>query len=530
MSGFGMGIGAFMDGLTKGMKVRREMDNDEADRAYMDRRMKLLESSDARAADQQTFERGMSERRMKLAEGTDARAAASHDLGMRKAQADMEFEQRERAADAPVREAKRKSVLTGLQDDEELRKTQRDGAAEADRVYKEKKAKSIVTSKDDAGNETISVDGQKVGSQDEADKLFEEKHGTFMDAYRTTVVPKVQQGMLARGDVKGADAWRKWNDDERVRKGIDTAGRLETAFRAGDWDRVNRHFNELARDRDYIPLEGQEISAEPIKSDGKTVGLKATYKNRATGETRIEEFKDMEALHTGLMSMVNPATMFEHTRQQVEAVNAAKIKMAEEDRKQANTIEQERVKSALRIGEERARQGYGEPKEYAKGVLDTWNQLNESGPFTKKDANGKLTKMTHEEQMEVAERTYRAIRARAGQPGATLAPATAVAPQRVLMSRQQDAPADAPAPSAASRAAEVIGQGARSVIDAYQRGVAQRAQETRMAAPGGPNIARQVEFAPQPPAAPEKPMTEEEIRQELAERKRAARNANFLRR
>lgn len=499
MGNFGMGIGAFMEGLTSGMKTKALLDKEQRDSERADRLMSLRENADAREAkasdlnlkkaqsdmDWQEKDRAFtqSERaadapvrvaqrksviddiNYKEAERTaDApvktaqRQSTIDDLAFKKTERDADapvrtaqrqstiddlaFKKTEREAEAPVKEAQRKSVLGSLQDAEELRQTQKQGVADADKAYKEQRAGSIVVGKDENGNDTFTVDGQKAGSQAEADKMFEQRHGTFMEAYRTTVVPKIQQGYLARGDLKSAEAWQKWNDDERVKKGIDTAGRLEGAFRAGDWDGVSKHFNSLAQSKDYMALGDVDVKAEPIKGDdGKTVGLKATYTDKKSNTTRTEEFKDMDSLHTALMGMVNPASVFEYNKQQLAAVQAAKIDAAKENRKLANDIDLKRVESALKIGEERAKQGFGDPKSYSDTIMKQVQSMGENDlTFAKKPPEEQVAAA----DAIVSEAYRRAGRARPAQatPGAPVPQAQPAA--RSLWSRPQAVPGAAP--------------------------------------------------------------------------------------
>ena len=499
MGNFGMGIGAFMEGLTSGMKTKALLDKEQRDSERADRLMTLRENADARDAkasdlnlkkaqsdmDWQEKDRAytQSERAADAPVRAVQRKSAIDDLNFKESERaadapvkaaqrqstiddinyqkseraaeapvkaaqrqstidDLEFKKSERTADAPVKEAQRKSVLGGLQDSEELRQTQKQGVADADKAYKDQRAKSIVVGKDDAGNDTFTVDGQKAGSQAEADKMFEQRHGSFMEAYRTNIVPKVQQAYLARGDLKSAEAWQKWNEDERVKKGIDLAGRLEGSFRAGDWDGVGKHFNSLAQSKDYMALGDVDVKAEPIKGDdGKTVGLKATYTDKKSNTTRTEEFKDMDALHTALMGAVNPASVFEYNKQQLAAVQAAKIDTAKENRKLANDIDLKRVESALKIGEERAKQGFGDPKSYSDSVIKQVQSMGENDlAFSKKSPEEQVAAA----DAIVSEAYRRAGRARPAQavPGAAVPPAQPAA--RSLWTRPPIVPGSAP--------------------------------------------------------------------------------------
>lgn len=460
MSNYGLGIGSFMDGLVKGAQVRRQMDRDKFDQEMAQKKFDLTVKQDDRAANQQTFDQDLRTKDFGLRQGQDTRAAKMDEFNLSRAKSDQSYIEGERAADAPVKAAQRKSVLTTFADADEQRTKLRTAGAEADKAYADKKAASIKVDTGADGKQTYSMDGKAFPTEQEATAAFEQRHGTAMDNYHRTVVPQVERMKVQAGDIQGAEAWRKWNEDARVRKGIDTAGRLEMAFRSGDWDAVNQHFNTLTQNKDYMAMDGHEVKTEPLKNaSGQTVGIKGVYTNKQTGETTTKEYKDLGALHTELMGMVNPASVFEWNKQQLDAKRAAEAKMAEENNKTGNqiilekakaenTIDNERVKSALKIAEERSKGGgLGVTREqYAKGVVDMHQKLRDARAFRKKGADGKPVEMSIDEQMTLADSKYRELLARAGAPSQV-----APAPQRrpTLMSRPAAVAPVAPAPAAA---------------------------------------------------------------------------------
>ena len=311
-SNYGLGIGSFMDGLVKGAQVRRQMDRDKFDQDMAQKKLDLAVKQDDRAANQQTFDQDMRTKDFGLRQGQDTRAAKMDEFNLSRAKSDQTYIEGERAAEAPVKAAQRKSILTGFADTDEQRTKLRTAGAEADKAYADKKAASIKVEADAEGKKTYSMDGKAFPTEQEATAAFEQRHGTAMDNYHRTVVPQVERMKVQAGDIQGAEAWRKWNEDARVRKGIDTAGRLEMAFRSGDWDAVNRHFNTLTQNKDYMAMDGHEISTAPLKNaSGQTIGIKGTVTNKQTGETTTKEYKDLGALHTELMGMVNPQSVFD---------------------------------------------------------------------------------------------------------------------------------------------------------------------------------------------------------------------------
>lgn len=462
---YGLGIGAFMDGLVKGAQVARSFEKDRRDAAMAERRLKLLEGADAREADQQKWSRGIRERELThtesstkfnqgiatrqidLAEDKDEREAAN-------SAEDRKWLREDRAADAPVKEAQRRNIVGEVEAAEETRKWRREdraadapvkeaqrraaiettndglaargaaktGTAEVRGIIDAQRQKSIVRGTDDIGRPTITVDGQVASDEADANRMFEQRHGTFMQKYREIAVPKIQQSLLERGDRVGADAWQKWNDDARVKESIDTVGRIEGAFQSGDWDGVQRHFTDLQKNGNYMILPDSEIKTEPIKEGGKTVGIRSILIDKKKGTKVEQEHRDIASLHRQLMGIINPASVFEHNRKQIEAVETAKIDIAKERSKTASAIEVERVKgdmakekaqidAAGRIAAERAKALNVDPREYYKGVMETWKRLSEDTGFMREDPKtGKKVPMTAEEQAAQAAQVYEQVR------------------------------------------------------------------------------------------------------------------------
>lgn len=381
MSNFGIGIGNFLEGIAKGAQLRSEND--------------------------------LAERKLKLLEGRDARDAESDALNMKKTQADIDYQTSERSAQAPILKAQRDATLTGLNDDAEMRSTFRSGSESAKSEYEAAKSKSIFVGKDAAGNPTYAVDGQKASSADDALKLFEQRHGTFMDSYRTKMLPQIVQGYLKRGDVKSAEAFEKWNNQKGVEKATQDYGRMMQSFALGDWDGVNKHLNSIVKNGDYLSQDHHDASAEPIIKDGQTVGLRIKYKNRTTNSESSKDFDDMNEFHQFAATMVAPDAAFEQGKADYAASVAAKQEKAKSANKLANDLTLEGVKNqnavdikqmeiAGKIAEKRADEFGLDPKDYTKAVLDMTKNMADNAMLMKVGPDGKSVPMTAEESIAAA--------------------------------------------------------------------------------------------------------------------------------
>jgi hypothetical protein len=409
---FGIGIGSFMNGLMQGAQLRKDWEQRDLQNAREERRLKLAETQDARDAN-------LGERRMKLAENADTRAASAdtrsaeeHGLRMKSGLADFSYTQSERAADAPIKTAERSSRLGILKSEQATRDAASAGMEAAKTEHEAARSRSIIKGVGADGKPTFTVDGKVASTEDEANRLFEQNHGTLMDRFHKIAVPQIQQSYLAAGNVEKAEAFGKWVQDAQVRKGIEIAGRLEGAFQLGDWDGVTKHFRALVGNGGYMALQDYDLASEPIKGkDGRTVGVRAKFRNKLTGETHDADYKDIGELHVALMGMVNPRAVFEWNGKQIESKDAAKVDMAKGKQKLANDIELEASKSALKIAEERARFGGTNisPKDYAAGVIETHKTLLEANAFNVVDKEGKVSKLPVDDQMRIAEEQYRRV-------------------------------------------------------------------------------------------------------------------------
>ena len=328
MSGFGYGIGSFMEGLANGIKMRQSMDA----RALDERRLQLAEENAAFERQLKEKELGWKEedrrratedyeknapindalRQDKLDEIDHAKKTRAHsesdwayqeeerkknapvldaqrrdslnkikrgDKEWQWKEADRAYTQSEREAEQPPKDAERKNKLGKLElesgaieQETKSRKSILDAGSEARQAYDDEKGKTILVGKDESGKETYTVDGKSFGSKAEAEAAFDTTHGSFVERYNQIAVPKIRDFYLQNGDTEKADKWIKWNADKRVQRGQEIGGRLLQSYQFGDWNGINKNFNELVKNNDYMATDGYDIKSEPIVEEGQTVG------------------------------------------------------------------------------------------------------------------------------------------------------------------------------------------------------------------------------------------------------------------
>ena len=365
MAGMGYGIGSFLEGLTKGALVGNQLNR-------------------------QDTEDKLAERRMKLAESSDARAATAADLSNRVTQTNLDNSVADRAANAPILEAQRKSALGSLNDDAETRDLFKSTTAAGQADYDAEKAKSIVVGKDAAGNPTYTVDGQPAANEDDAKTMFERQHGTAMDMIRAKVIPAITKNYVARGDLASADRFQKWSDDKDVQNGIEDLGRATQSLRMGDWESASKSLNKVAQNGTYVSQDHHDMAFEPIKDDaGKQTGVRMTYTDKQSGKKLSRDFSNPdEAIHAA-GAYLSPQAAFEQAKTDYASTQAAKAEKQKtqdettklllvEKAKGDSKIEEERAKSAFTIAQERAKSANVSPEKYLSEFAAVHKNLSDS--------------------------------------------------------------------------------------------------------------------------------------------------------
>jgi|GEM_PF-6098552 len=366
MSGLGYGIGSFMEGLASGIRSGQAISSRNRSEALDERRLQLLEEEARRKADDDAFERDYKNKNMRLLEeqnrrsdeearrrvDTDAynRTVSEKELKMKEQmqnaqlpgiEADRAYKQelakhnqlvnRDYEADAPKRDLERKAailtqenLLKGAQTEADIRGMGEQAKAD----YEGQRSKAIFMSKDASGKTVYTVDGETTDSKEDAEKLYEQRHGSFMDNYYKVQAPKIMEAYIANGQPEKAEQFRKFLEADQGRKTVEIGGRIMQSYLLGDMDGVNKHINQLVRGGKYMVTDGYDVKAEPLKDkDGATIGLRGVFKNKQTGKSFSHDYAG-DGL-TEMISGLNPSVLFEHGIQSAERARA----VAAEERK-----------------------------------------------------------------------------------------------------------------------------------------------------------------------------------------------------
>ena len=271
--------------------------------------MRLLEEQNSRAAE------------------SDKRAAAKSEIELKA----LRDSQAEWDANAPVRDATRKSSLLEQQNklsDQTTTANIKNIGENAKTDYDTATSKSVMVGKDEAGNPTYTVEGEKANSEEEARQIYQRKH-PFATYFRQNRLPGMVEELIKSGRIADAGALEKWANDDRTTKGIEASGKVIESLSIGDIKGVNKHLNDIMSDRNYLVKDGYDINSELIKGENGEQGLRLSYKNKQTGESFSQDMIGTESIVNGLQGLVDPRAHFELNKHAVEAARTQRAKAAE---------------------------------------------------------------------------------------------------------------------------------------------------------------------------------------------------------
>ncbi len=380
MANMGVGIGAFLDGAVAGYRTGTDMSRQKRLDDLSERQQKLREQA---AID----DKAAADRDYQLRADAAKRLGDMQDYRMQTEREDRAYQQQERAANAPLVAAERDSRLRGLRKDADLDAAMTGAGKAATDAYNADLTAargSITQATNEKGLPAFGFGGQTYGSRADAEKAADASVGSMMDHYAKVGVPKVQQAYLQAGQPEKAQAYGKWVQDKKVQDGMSSAYRIFQAAQMQDWDRVSSGMDEILGNNGYMDLSGYDGDASPVKDkDGKTVGIKVQYTDKATGRKFEQTYTNMDEFQQGVLAVVNPEAVFEHNTKIIEAQATAKAelqgKVAFEQVRHDNAIDLEREKSLNKIAEENAKLAGGGGVENVRKALEARIRSMEAG-------------------------------------------------------------------------------------------------------------------------------------------------------
>lgn len=299
--------------------------------------------------------------------------------------------------DAMSKKELRDIQISKLKDDEadrqEYRSILRGGAQQP----------TVTTGSDQAGNPTYSVGGQSYPSQEEAQKAADAQIGGFLDNWKKTVAPKLQQFWLKNGDIEKAQNFDKWISDSNVQAGMKSWANMARAYQLGDRPNFLKHLNATLTQTGYYDGEVQPIGAtEKTNDKGQLIGYTVNFRDKSTGKESSQDF-DSDDIQRMAVVGLSPEQLYSQGMNELAAArkaraDAAKTKgereweMTKLGVQQQNTLESQSNQSQLRRAEKAEEKLLGigdaakDPLAKAKATTDWLRQQGYSEEYIQKNA------------------------------------------------------------------------------------------------------------------------------------------------
>lgn len=352
MANFGIGIGAFAEGFTRGMsigekyrKASKEWDIEKAQKAALD---------DARAARDAHVEKetnvllkggpdGPDAPEAPAAEATPVRTPDVQPVAGSDASAPPAAQSAPAAAglppqpapDAPVPQTQ---TVTQAPPAERTIETPPPAAAQPASQPKPVAAPAAAV---------LGANPKRPVSQEDARKIAEGRAPSVMEFFQKQGVPKVAEAFLAQGNIQMADAWTKWAEESEGKRTMKTWAKAWSATQRGDLEGAADHVFELYKN---YSDGSTPVSKETVKDKaGNVTGFNVKLRDEKTGEER-STFVDRDQLLNMGLSALSPPEMFKAAYAQKESADKAKAAA----QAKAGEIQ---MQTAKEIAVERARQG-----------------------------------------------------------------------------------------------------------------------------------------------------------------------------
>lgn len=227
------------------------------------------------------------------------------------------------------------------------RQTQNDRQKTIDEAKKEYDAANPV-------QQPGTADQPGIGAQPGAAAAPAQPRQSFEEFLYKTKMPKIIDGLVASGDLEGAEKYRKWTEDRNERGFMKSFGNALSAWQAGassgDYSRFADSAVDLLNKGNYgIKADGYDFIKD---SDGKTTGL--TF-NLNDGKTKFKHtFNSIDDAAKFLAAQGDPAARVKLWQDEQKKATDLKAKVAEkqidnqlgikrdaakEDRAQTNRLE-----------------------------------------------------------------------------------------------------------------------------------------------------------------------------------------------
>ncbi|AAQ55006.1 virion-associated phage protein [Burkholderia phage Bcep22] len=224
---------------------------------------------------------------------------------------------------------------------------------------------------------TRGINGGEPMTDVQARALAEKSAPSVLDFFRKKGVPKIAETYLAQGDPAKAQAWMDWAESQDSKRNLGLWAKAWRATQMGDIEGAADHFMDLYKSYD----DGvTPVSKEVVKDkDGNITGFNVKLKVDATGEARTTFVDKNQMLEMGLAAL-SPPQMFEMAWKRQQAQDKAKTdaaaKIGEAKLKLATDSALETQRQKGRMDLQGAKHEGDLERDAQKSKLDAQNQQN----------------------------------------------------------------------------------------------------------------------------------------------------------
>ncbi len=346
MAGMERGIGAFLTGLSDGMKMRQSIDDREwRAKARARQEVEQQQADEDRATNKAWNEKARAQQEKSWSEAEEDRAAR-----LKNDQANQGWLANERARQQG--QWGREDALRSALDDAYAA-----GSAEREKVV----AKSVFAAPtqgptmtgDGALPDQFRVGSRVFKSSDEAREAAEKAAGSVFQFVNGEHVDRVVKAALDAGDRQLAEAYPRWLQDQKVQAGVKHFSDAVGRFSVGDLDGAIDSLNSAYNSRGYFD-NGFQTRVAGVKRDesGKPIAADVEFVNEQTGASHVERDVDMNQLFHGAVAMLSPDKVIAFGMEKVKAEQEAAQADAKDRRALALDVAKKRAEAEIKRQEE----------------------------------------------------------------------------------------------------------------------------------------------------------------------------------
>lgn len=154
------------------------------------------------------------------------------------------------------------------------------------------------------------VGNREFDSREEAFKYADKQADSVYDFFNKTAAPKIRDAYMQQGKIEQADQFNTWLEDRGTKQGMKSWSRALTAAQVGDVDGFATNLVKAYNAPGYFD-DGMKASAAEVLRDkeGKAAGFKVTLKD-AEGKENVQQYDNIDDMIQVGLGMLSPQARF----------------------------------------------------------------------------------------------------------------------------------------------------------------------------------------------------------------------------